>query len=80
MEKLWSDLDRTGSRTVALTDRASETKPQNAIEIVLPAPPTEAHFPFVAAIAIERILAAVAERRGLTPGQFRYGGKITDEE
>lgn len=80
MEKLWGDLARVGSHVIALTETPNERKPSGAVEIILSETPTEAHFPFVAAIGVERILAAVAERRGLTPGQFRYGGKVTSEE
>lgn len=79
-EKLWRDLIRTSSKAVAVTDSPSEDKPGGAVEIVAGTVPTEAHFPFVAALVIERILAAIAERRGLTPGDFRYGGKVTAEE
>jgi glucosamine--fructose-6-phosphate aminotransferase (isomerizing) len=80
LEKLRDDLARAGSRIAVLTDRLGAGNPSKGTEIALGPAPTEAHFPFLAAIGTERILAAVAERRGLTPGDFRYGGKITAEE
>lgn len=80
MEKIRNDLLRVGSRAVSLTDSPGQNVSDGALQIVLGDVPSEAHFPFPAAILVERILAAVAARRGLTPGDFRYGEKVTAEE
>ncbi|OPZ10896.1 MAG: hypothetical protein BWZ10_02283 [candidate division BRC1 bacterium ADurb.BinA364] len=45
----------------------------------MPAVP-ELLFPLAAAITQERLLAALAQRRGLVAGAFRYGGKVTTVE
>lgn len=79
LEKLRGDLDRVGTKTITFTDAPSANTP-TGLEIVLGAVPNEAYFPLVAAIGVERILAGTAQRRGITPGDFRYGGKVTSEE
>jgi hypothetical protein len=42
--------------------------------------PDETYFSLPAAILIERLLVSVADRRGLTPGRFQFGGKVTERE
>jgi len=81
MEKLRNDLERVHTRTVTISHQKSEALPEGALEIGTESGVNEeAFFPFPAAIIVERILAEVAKRRHITPGDFRYGGKVTAEE
>jgi glutamine---fructose-6-phosphate transaminase (isomerizing) len=80
MDRLLDDLLRAGSHVVALTGGTVEVESPRLTTIGVDAAQAERFFPLPAAIIIERLLAAVAARRGLMPGQFRFGGKITDQE
>jgi glutamine---fructose-6-phosphate transaminase (isomerizing) len=80
MERLAIDLVNAGSRVIRLSDQASAEGSPNQVTFPLTGSPGEAYLPLPAAIIIERLLAGVAERRGLVPGQFRFGGKITAAE
>ncbi len=80
IDRLVGDLIAGGSRVILLADRRSAERHPGLIELPLPGSAHEAYFSLPATVAIERLLAAVARRRGLTPGQFRFGGKITDRE
>jgi glucosamine--fructose-6-phosphate aminotransferase (isomerizing) len=80
LEKLCGELAYVGSMTIALTDSPSRQPPPGAMEIAIGPVPSEAVFPFAATMVVERILAAAAALKGITPGDFRYGGKITAEE
>lgn len=80
MERLVADLLIAGSRVISLTDQPPAGSDPHRLSFPLPGSPGEPYFPLLAAIIIERLLAAVAERRGLVPGQFQFGGKITAAE
>jgi glutamine---fructose-6-phosphate transaminase (isomerizing) len=80
MERLIEDLVRAGSRVVAFVDGPLPVQDSKLVSIGIGRGLDESLFPLPAAIVVERLLAVVAERRGLIPGQFQYGGKITDQE
>jgi glucosamine--fructose-6-phosphate aminotransferase (isomerizing) len=72
------EVAEKGSRVVAIADH----------EVALPAESVllrvpdfgEALFCLAAATTQELLLNAIAERRGLVPGEFRYGEKVTSRE
>jgi glucosamine--fructose-6-phosphate aminotransferase (isomerizing) len=80
LERLATDLVNAGSRVIRLADQASAEGSPNQVTFPLTGSSGDAYFPLPAAIIIERLLAAVAVRRGLVPGQFQFGGKITAAE
>jgi len=68
-----------GSGVVIITDR--EDVPADGRAVVLRVPAHgEALFPLAAATTQELLLDAVARRRGVEAGCFRFGGKITLRE
>lgn len=68
-----------GSGVVLITDRA-EVEAVGRM-VVLPVPAHgEALFPLAAAPTQELLLDAVARRRGVEAGRFRFGGKVTVRE
>jgi glutamine---fructose-6-phosphate transaminase (isomerizing) len=80
MERLVGDLLAAGSRVVLITSQAAGQESPHLTVLRLSPAAREPFFALPAAIVIERLLAAVAVRRGLVPGQFRFGGKITEQE
>lgn len=80
LQGLASDFLAAGSRLLLLTNDGTLPDSPNGIVFPLAGSPGEACFPLPAAIVVERLLAATAARRGLTPGQFQFGGKITAAE
>lgn len=79
LERLAGDLLAAGSRVIRLADAVPASRPNEAA-FSIAGSPGEAYFSLPAAIIVERLLAAAAERRGLTPGRFQFGGKITFTE
>ncbi len=79
MAGLAAELAGKGSRVIALTDGAMDLPAATCQVLRVPAVP-ELLFPLAAAITQERLLAALAQRRGLVAGAFRYGGKVTTVE
>jgi glucosamine--fructose-6-phosphate aminotransferase (isomerizing) len=80
LDRLAGDLLQGGSRVLLITDEAPRESGANLIVLPVATGLEESVFSLPATILIERVLAAVADRRGLTPGQFRFSGKITQEE
>src|SRR5262249_8787435 len=80
MSGLIRDLLNAGSMVIFLTDQPPPSTAPGMACFSLTGSNCEQTFSLPAAIIIERLLAAVAARRGLVPGQFRFGGKITDTE
>ncbi len=64
-----------GSRVVAI----GSPEPAGAVTMPLPRLKPRA-FPYLAALAAELLLVAVAEKRGREAGQFAIGHKITSED
>jgi glutamine---fructose-6-phosphate transaminase (isomerizing) len=80
MDRLRGDLLRADSRVICLADDRTADHSPNQITFPLTGSPGESYFPLSAAMIVERLLAAVAERRGIIPGHFQFGGKITAAE
>jgi glutamine---fructose-6-phosphate transaminase (isomerizing) len=80
MAGLVRDLLNAGSKVILLTDQPRPSAAPGMACFSLAGSSSEQTFSFPAAIIIERLLAAVADRRRLIPGQFRFGGKITETE
>lgn len=72
------EVAEKGSRVVAIADQEVELPGES---YVLRVPDFgEALFCLAAATTQELLLNAIAERRGLVPGEFRYGEKVTSRE
>jgi glucosamine--fructose-6-phosphate aminotransferase (isomerizing) len=71
-----AELAAKGSRVIVFTDGAIDLPAESCQRLRVPAAP-ELLFPLAAAITQERLLEALARRRGLEAGVFRYSGKIT---
>jgi len=80
LDRLVTDLLPTGSRVILLAEGAPPADAPNLMVLPVTGSPGEAYFLLPAALLIERLLLAVARRRGLVPGRFQYSGKITDRE
>ncbi|HOF86474.1 MAG TPA: SIS domain-containing protein [Armatimonadota bacterium] len=76
---LAAELADKGSRVIVFTDGALDLPAATCQLLRVPAV-SEPLFPLAAAITQERLLAALARRRGLVAGAFRYGGKVTTVE
>lgn len=68
-----------GSRLVIITDRPVDVPTQSCQVLRVPAA-GEGLFPIAAATTQALLLDALARRRGVTPGVFRYRGKVTLQE
>ncbi|MDH7571903.1 MAG: SIS domain-containing protein, partial [Armatimonadota bacterium] len=80
MRSLAADLLRLGSRVVVVTDRP-DLFPAHQCACTLPVSSVgETLFPVCVAPALELLVEALARRRGVRAGEFRYGGKVTTEE
>jgi glucosamine--fructose-6-phosphate aminotransferase (isomerizing) len=77
--RLAAELTDKGSHVVVITDQPLNEVP--AVEAVISVPAHgEDLFPLVVASVHARLLDALARRRGLVAGVFRYSGKITTTE
>ncbi len=78
MASMAQEMADRGSRVVVITDQDLKLAGECC---VLRVPDFgEALFCIAAATTQELLLAAIAERRGLVPGEFRYGEKVTSRE
>ncbi len=76
MLRLADELAGKGSRVIAISDVPVALPAETGQVVRVPAA-EELLFPVAAAVAQARLLDAVAARRGLEAGAFRYSGKIT---
>ena len=79
MNGLAAELTAKGSRVVVITDQAPDVAISADAVISIPTHGVSL-FSLAAASAHARLLEAVARRRGLVAGVFRYSGKITATE
>lgn len=73
------EVAEKGSRVVAITDQDVDLASPNTRVLKVP-DFGENLFPVTAATTQELLLHAVASRRGVKAGEFRYGGKVTLRE
>lgn len=74
-----AELAAKGSHVIVLTDGAIDLPADTCQAVRVPAA-SEQLFPLAAAVTQERLLDAVATRRGVVAGAFRYTGKVTMAE
>jgi glucosamine--fructose-6-phosphate aminotransferase (isomerizing) len=79
LEKMAREVADKGSHVVVITDQRLTLSGRNCCVLNVPAQ-GEDLFCLTAATTQELLLEAVARRRGIVAGQFRYGQKITSWE
>jgi glucosamine--fructose-6-phosphate aminotransferase (isomerizing) len=80
IDRLAAELAEAGSHVILVCDEPAPPAAANLTALRVVGSPGEPYFSLPAAILVERLLAAVADRRGLVPGRFRFSGKITERE
>ncbi len=79
LRSMATEIAEKGSHVVAITDQEFDFGLPNAVALRVPSFDEEL-FPISAATTQELLLHAVASRRGVIAGDFKYGGKVTTRE
>lgn len=78
--RLVDDVLRYGGNVLLVTDRNPHPGMFPGIEVLETAPCTPELFPVLAVLPLQLLIVELASRRGIIPGDFSHGGKVTLSE
>ena len=79
-ERLVSDVLRFGGNVILITDKTPDHVGGDKLSVLQTAPCPAELFPVLSVLPLQLLIIEIASRRGIVPGDFSHGGKVTLSE